>query len=116
MDGTPHRMVDNVCTGIVKSITGFLDSGANAIKNTGRSITQALDTPFEDITGKKGPIKMLDSVGDGIIDAGVNFVDSGIVGSARTAKEGFMKALDQPPEQIGFPPNLGKLDIFKKSK
>jgi hypothetical protein len=25
-----------------------------------------------------------------------------------------MKALDQPPEQIGIPPELGKFQIFKR--
>lgn len=116
MNGTPHRQVDKVFSGIVDSVTGLFNSGAGAVKNAGRSITNALDTPFREATGKEGPIKMLDPIGDGIIDAGVNFVDNGIIGSARTAKEGVMKALDHAPETIGFPPDLGKLDIFKKGK
>lgn len=111
---TPHRIVDDVLNGFASGITGLVRSGANAIKDAGRHITQALDKPIEEITGKEGPIKMVDDVAEGFIDAGVNFIDNGVVGTAQTAKEGFMKALDHPTEQIGFPPKLGKLDIFKK--
>jgi hypothetical protein len=111
---TPHRVVDSIANGIVGGFTGLLHSGANAIKDAGRNITRALDTPVEDITGKEGPIKMVDDVAEGFIDAGVNFVDKGVVGTAQTAKEGVMKALDQPTKQIGFPPKLGVLEIFKK--
>lgn len=116
MGDTPHRVVDDVLNGIASGVTGLITSGASAIKNTGRTITSALDKPFQEVTGKEGPIKMLDPLGEGIVDAGVNFVDDGIIGTAKIAKEGVMEALDQPTEQIGFPPKLGAFQLFKGGK
>jgi hypothetical protein len=114
MDQTPHRVLDNICGGIVGAAEGLLRSGVNAVKGAGKEVIRALDTPVRDITGKEGPINMVDRVADGIVDAGENFVENGIVNTAKTAKEGVMRALDHPPEQIGFPPKLGMPQLFKK--
>lgn len=114
MNEAPHRVVDNICGGIVGAAEGLFRSGVNAVKSAGKDVIRALDTPVRDITGKEGPINMVDRVADGIVDAGENFVENGIVNTAKTAKEGVMKALDHPTEQIGFPPKLGGFQLFKK--
>jgi hypothetical protein len=115
-DGTPHRVIDNILNGFADGFQGLVDSGANAIKNAGKRVMGAVNTPFKEITGVDGPLEMVDKAADGFVDAGVNFVDRGIIDSAKTAKEGVMRALDQAPEQIGIPPKLGMFQVFGKKK
>ncbi|KKN87048.1 hypothetical protein LCGC14_0263180 [marine sediment metagenome] len=108
-----HRVVDSVLDGVANGVTGFVNSAAGAVKGAGKSVMAGLDKPFTDITGKQGPHRIIDVAADGAIDAGVNFVNQGIVGSAKKAGEGVMRALDHPLEQMG----LDKLEpprIFRK--
>jgi hypothetical protein len=108
-----HRMIDKVADGVANGITGFVGTAAGAIKGLGKSVMTGLDKPFNEITGKEGPHRILDRAADGIVDAGVNFVDNGVVGTARTAGKGIMRALDQPLEQIK---GMGKFEMPWKKR
>lgn len=113
MEGTPHRVIDGIANGIANGAKGLVDSAVNAVKGAGETVMKALDGPFASVTGKEGPHRIVDRAIDGALEAGVNLVDSGFIGSAQKAGEAIMKALDQPPEQIGIPPALGTLGKFK---
>lgn len=116
MDGTPHRVVDNIANGIADGAKGLIDAGVNAAKGAAEAVMKALDTPFTQVTGKEGPHRMLDRAADGAVDAGVNFIETAVIGTAEKVGEGLMKALDHPTEQVGIPPELGKFQLFKKGK
>lgn len=111
---TPHRVVDSIANGVANGATGLISAGANAVKGAAESVMKALDTPFTQVTGKEGPHRIIDRAADGAVDAAVNLIDAGAIGTAKKVGEGVMKALDQPPEQIGIPPELGKFQIFKR--
>jgi len=111
---TPHRVVDSIANGVANGVTGLISAGANAVKGAAETVMKALDTPFTQVTGKEGPHRIIDRAADGAVDAAVNLIDAGAIGTAKKVGEGVMKALDQPPEQIGIPPELGKFQIFKR--
>lgn len=111
---TPHRVVDSIADGIANGVKSLFDAGAGAVKNAGETIMAGLDKPFSAITGKEGPHRVVDRFADGALDTVTNFVDSGVIESAKKAGEAVMKALDQPPEQIGIPPDIERLGLFKK--
>ncbi len=106
MTGAPHRIVDEIATGLIDTVRGFGNSAVSSVKGAGEKMMRALDGPFTSITGKEGPHRIVDRLADGVIDAGVNFVDTGIVGSVKIAGEAAMRALDHVPEQTGLPPQL----------
>lgn len=95
-----HRMVDNVVDGIANGASGFVSSTANAVKGVGKSMMSGLDGPFQELTGRQGPHRIIDRAADAFVDSGVNFLNQGVIGSARTLGKGVMSALDQPLEQI----------------
>ena len=109
MKGAPHRIVDEIATGLIGTVRGFGNSAVSSVKTAGEKMMRALDGPFSTVTGKEGPHRIAHRLADGIIDAGVNFVDTGIVGSVQKAGEAVMKALDHVPEQTGLPPQLPTL-------
>jgi hypothetical protein len=114
MDGTPHRVVDSIANGVANGVTGLINAAIGAVQGAGESVMKALDMPFTKVTGKEGPHRILDRAADGAVDAGRNFVEAGVIGTAKKAGEGIMHALDQPTEQIGIPPELGKFQIFNR--
>lgn len=95
-----HRAVDNILDGFANGASGFVSSIANAVKGVGKSVMSGLDKPFTDLTGREGPHRILDRAADNLIDAGVNFLNDGVIGSAKIAGEGVMKAMDHPIEQV----------------
>lgn len=111
---TPHRVLDSIADGVASGARSLFDAGLNALKGAGGTIMGGLDKPFAAITGKEGPHRIIDRLANGAADTAANVVDSGIIGSAQTAGEAIMKALDQPPEQIGIPPDIERLGLFKK--
>jgi len=111
---TPHRVLDSVANGVANGATGLISSALGAVQSVGETVMKALDTPFTQVTGKEGPHRIIDRAADGAVDAGRNFIEVGVIGTAKKVGEGVMKALDQPPEQIGIPPELGKFQIFKR--
>lgn len=111
---TPHRVVDSIADGIVDGAKSLFDAGANALKGAGETIMGGLDKPFAAFTGKEGPHRIIDRFADGALDAVTNFVDSGIIESTKKAGEAVMRALDHPPEQIGIPPDIETMRLFKR--
>lgn len=106
-----HRMVDSVLDGIANGAQGFVSSVAGAVKGVGKSVMGGLDKPFSALLpGKEGPHRIIDRAADGIIDAGVNLANQGFIGSAKTAGEAVMKALDHPLEQVR---GMGKFELPK---
>jgi len=96
-----HRIVDDVLDGLADGAQGLVSSIAGAVRGVGESVMGALDKPFSALLpGKEGPHRIIDRAADGIVSAGVNAVNQGLIGSARIAGEGIMKALDHPLEQI----------------
>lgn len=109
MEGTPHRAVDEIVTGLIGAVRGIGNSVTGTVKGTGEKIMRVLDQPFGAITDKEGPHRIAHRLADGLIDAGVNFVDTGIVGSVQKSGAAVMRALDHLPEQTGIPPKLPTL-------
>lgn len=113
---TPHRVVDSIFDGIASGAKGLISAGSSAVKGAGSSLMNALDKPFAAITGKEGPHRIVDRAANGAADTVTNFVDDGIIGGMQSAGESLMRALDQPPEQIGLPPDIERtgLGLFKR--
>lgn len=111
MEG-PHRSIDAIANGVADGVRGFMDAAAGAVKNAGKTLMGALDKPFAQVTGKEGPHRIIDRAADGVVDAGTNFIDQGVIGTAKKAGEGIMRALDQPIEQVGGVIEMPKL--FKR--
>ena len=84
MQGTPHRLVGGV-------INGVLDG----LKSMGSSIMGGLDKPPTSLGGPQGIHHIPGRYADGMADA------------TRVGFEGMWRALDQPVEQFGLPPDLG---------
>ena len=108
MEG-PHRVIGNIMDGLANGINGLGNGVVTAIEGVGESVMSALDKPFTGVTGMQGPHRAIDQAAKGAINAGVNFASQGIIGSAKTAGEGIMEALDHPLEQVG----KGKFELPK---
>lgn len=111
---TPHRVLDSIADGIVDGVNSLANAGAGAVKGAGETIMAGLDKPFAAITGKEGPHRILDRFADGALATITNIGSNGIAASAKNAGEAVMRALDHPPEQIGIPPDLEGMRLFKK--
>lgn len=111
MEG-PHRGIGGVVRGVVDGVEGLGNGVVRAVEGAGETVMSALDKPFTEVTGMQGPHRIIDSAAKGIIDAGNNFVNQGIIGSAKIAGEGFMKALDHPLDQL----EKGKFEFPKLKK
>lgn len=113
---TPHRVVDSIADGIAGGAKGLIMAASNAAKGAGGAIMTGLDKPFAAITGKEGPHRIVDRLANGAVDTVTNFVDGGVIGGMQSAGETLMKAMDQPPEQIGVPPDIEKMGmgLFKR--
>jgi hypothetical protein len=108
MEG-PHRVIGNILDGLANGINGLGNGVVGAIEGVGESVMSALDKPFTGVTGMQGPHRAIDKAAKGAIDAGVNLASHGVIGSAKTAGEGLMEALDHPLEQVG----KGKFELPK---
>lgn len=84
MQGTPHRLVAGVLNGVI-----------DGLKGAGASIMGGLDKPPTSLGGPQGVHHIPGRFADGVAE------------STRVGFEGMWKALDQPPEQFGIPPDLG---------
>jgi len=110
-----HRVVDQIADGFASGASGLVSGIAGSIKGVGKSVMTGLDKPFTQLIGKEGPHRIADRAADGVVDAGVNFFNQGIIGTAKTAGKGIMRALDQPLEQLkGM--NMGKLEMPWRKK
>ena len=107
----PHRIVGGVADGLASGVRGVGNGLVGSARGLGSQVMGALDKPFNMVTGKEGPHRILDRLVNGTLSAGVNVVDSGIMGSIQAEGEAIMHAMDQPCEQTGLPPDLGSLQL-----
>lgn len=114
----PHRVVGGVADSLASGIRGIGNGLAGTVKGLGSQVMGALDKPFAAVTKKEGPHRVIDRLVNGTVGAGVNAVDSGVMGSLQSEGEAIMKALDQPAEQTGIPPDIGSFQMptFLKRK
>lgn len=96
----PHRAVDSLLDGVADSAKGVVTSVIGGLKGAGGGISQALDKPFREVTGKEGPHRMVDSVLNGYADAVQNSINNGAIESLKKVGEGVARALDHPLEQL----------------
>lgn len=106
---TPHRMIDSVAGSITNGAQGMVGSLASTIRGAGGTLMRELDKPFTSITGKEGPHRVIGRLADGAVDTAAYFVNTGLIGTVQKGAESIMRALDQPVEQIGFPPKFPKM-------
>ena len=107
-------MVDSIANGIADGVRSLFDAGANALRGAGETIMGGLDKPFSAFTGKEGPHRIIDRLADGAVGTIQNSVDNGMIGTAKAAGETLMRALDHPPEQIGIPPDIETMRLFRR--
>lgn len=112
----PHQVIGGVADGIASGIRGVGNGLVSSVRGVGSQVMGALDKPFEMVIHKEGPHRIVDRLADGAVSAGANAVDSGIMGSLQIAGHGIMRALDQPTEQTGLPPDLGSFTVPKLLK
>ena len=108
---TPHRMVDSALDGLAEGAKGLLRTVTGGLKGAGESVCGALDRPPSELGGPEGPHRIADRVLDGEVDAGEKAVNEGIIGSLQVMGEGIARGLDQPVEQFGVPPDLGRGEL-----
>lgn len=107
----PHRIVGDAADGLANGASRVGNSLVGTAKGLGSQVMGILDKPFSMVTDKQGPHHIIDRLVNGGVDAGNHAVDSGILGSLKTAGNGFMRALDQPVEATGLPPDLGSIRL-----
>lgn len=96
----PHRVVGEGLDSVVNGINSAGRSVVGAVQQAGKSIVLGLDKPFRSVTGKEGPIMIIDKLGDGAVNAAENVAERGFFGTIQTAGSGIQKALDHPLNQI----------------
>ena len=110
---TPHRVVGNAVDGLAQGAQGLVKTITGGLKGAGGAIMGALDKPPKELADKEGPHRIVDRYLNGGVNATENYLSEGTVGSLRIFGEGICKALDQPNEQLGIPPALGKTDLMR---
>ncbi len=111
MEG-PHRVIGNFLDGVANGVDSLGNGAVRTIEDAGEGVMSALDKPFTEVTGMQGPHRAVDRAAKGFLDATANLGSRGIVGSAKEAGEGIMRALDHPLEQL----DKGKLELPKFMK
>ena len=96
----PHRMVDNLLDGLADSAKGVVGSVIGGAKAAGAGLSQALDKPFKEVTGREGPHHVIDRALNGYADAMQNAINNGYIESLKKVGEGLARALDHPVEQL----------------
>lgn len=104
---TPHRVVDGIVDGLAQGAQDVVGSLAGGLKGAGNAVMNAVDKPPQALLHKQGPHRIVDRGLNAGVDAATQFVNQGVIGSVRTLGEGISRALDQPTEEIGLPPDLG---------
>lgn len=96
----PHRVVDSLLDGVANSAQGVVASIIGGLKGAGEGMSVALDKPFKELTGKSGPLCIIDRALNGYADAVKNGINNGGIASLKIMGEGITRALDHPIEQL----------------
>ena len=106
-DGTPHRVVDNILDSAVDGVKSLVSGVSGALTGLGEGIQSGLDQPWKAVGGPEQPLRIVDRLFDGGIQASVNAVNQGGLETLKMGGEAVQKAMDHPVEQFGIPPALG---------
>lgn len=106
-EGTPHRVVDTILDSAAGGVKSAVGAVTNAAQSLGEGIQQGLDSPWKTVGGPEQPMRIVDRLLDGSLNAAEGFVNQGVLNSLQTGGEAVQSALDHPCDQFGIPPSLG---------
>jgi len=105
--GTPHRVVDQVLDGLIGGAQGVVSGIGGGLSGAGEMVQRGLDQPWKAMNGPEQPLRAVDRLLDGTIQAATQAINQGILGSWKAEGEAIQSALDHPSQQVGIPPGLG---------
>ena len=106
-DGTPHRVVDSLLDSAADGAKSLVSGVTGALGNLGEGLQSGLDKPFKAMGGPDQPLRIVDRLLDGALNATVNALNQGGIETLKTGGESVAHALDHPVENFGIPPALG---------
>ena len=106
-DGTPHRVVDSILDSAADGAKSLVSGISGALTGLGEGLQQGLDKPWKAVGGPDQPLRIVDRLLDGTIQAGVNAVNQGAIETLKMEGESVQHGLDHPVENFGIPPGLG---------
>ena len=107
-EGTPHRVLDNILDGAANGAKGLVSGLSGALTSAGEGIQTGLDAPWKSIGGPDQPLRIVDRLLDGAVQAGVNAVNQGVIETVKQGGDAIQNALDHPVENFGIPPSMGE--------
>lgn len=105
--GTPHRVVDQILGGLVGGAQGVVQGIGGGLSGAGEMVQRGLDQPWKQLNGPEQPLRAVDRLLDGTIQAMTISVNQGLLGSLKAEGEAIQSALDHASQQVGIPPALG---------
>ena len=106
-EGTPHQVVDNVLDGIVGGAQGIVSGVSGGLASAGGMIQSGLDAPWKAMNGPEQPLRAVDRLLDGSLQAMTHAINQGVLGALKQEGSAVQSALDHPSQQLGIPPGLG---------
>jgi phage-related protein len=106
-DGTPHRVVDSVLDSAANGAKSMVSGLTGALSGLGEGIQSGLDQPWKAVGGPDQPLRIVDRLLDGALNATINAVNQGGIETLRIGGKSVQTALDHPVENFGIPPSLG---------
>ena len=105
--GTPHEVVDNVLDGIVGGAQGIVSGISGGLASAGGMVQSGLDAPWKAMNGPEQPLRAVDRLLNGSLQAGTHAINQGVLGALKEEGSAVQAALDHPSQQLGIPPRLG---------
>lgn len=106
-EGTPHRVVDGILDSAANGVKSLVSGVSGALTGLGEGIQSGLDQPWKAVGGPEQPLRIVDRLLDGGIQATVNAVNQGGLETLKLSGEAVQSAMDHPVENFGIPPALG---------
>ena len=106
-DGAPHRVVDSILDAAADGAKSLVSGVTGALTGLGEGIQSGLDQPWKAVGGPDQPLRIVDRVLDGALQATVNAVNQGGLETLKMAGESVQHGLDHPVDNFGIPPSLG---------
>ena len=107
VDGTPHRVVDSILDSAADGAKSLVSGVTGALTGLGEGLQTGLDKPWKSVGGPDQPLRIVDRLLDGALNATVNAVNQGAIETLKMGGESVAHALDHPVENFGIPPALG---------
>ena len=105
----PGKQLDRIGDGLGSGVSSGFSGIVSALQSAGKAVMSGLDEPFQKVTGKQGPHRILDRAADGLASATTNAINTGIIGSAESLAHGLTNAIDQPFEELAGGLKLPKI-------